>query len=379
MKRIKYILTILLLLSVELLAKNNVATITALKGNADIKRDSSLLLASIGDKLNQKDNILTKSNSKVQIIFEDETVVSIGKNSEFSIQEYLFEDNAAPIAKFSMLKGAMRTITGQIGDIAPNRFSVSTKTATIGIRGTNFSVFVEDDGSSSAFCTYGAISVAVGGVTHIVPQGFYINVSPSGKVEIKELTPKVLKAAKEKHFDADKKEKTAKADVGDGKGDGTDEGSGSQLNVTVDENSGMIITELGDDVGDGIQNTGNATPSSVIAGYTASNLNNVYYDGTYSATKGQSGSAYLDVNFGLETVQLDIKLPDGVTVRFDQTTSFGVNFTVTESGDPGIANGTFQGPDGSSVIGTFNTDETGNGTYNVENKDGMSSNVMLEN
>ena len=201
----KKILISLLIISLGItLSASSIAHVTAITGFADIKRDSENIKAILGSAIEQKDTILTKENSKLQVIFKDETIISIGKNSEFSVQEYLFEDNQTPIVKFGMIRGALRTITGEIGNIAPQKFRVATKTATIGIRGTNFSIFVDDDGSTQAFCTFGAISVSIAGITHTVNQGFYIQVSSQGKVEIKEFTSKILKSIKEKYFTTDK-------------------------------------------------------------------------------------------------------------------------------------------------------------------------------
>ena len=88
---IKIISTVALLSSLAI--ANNVGTITALKGDAFIIRDSKKIVATLGSKLNEKDIIKTKGRGKVQVIFIDETIITIGKNSDFSINEYLFEEN----------------------------------------------------------------------------------------------------------------------------------------------------------------------------------------------------------------------------------------------------------------------------------------------
>ena len=372
----KKIILSLLLLNLSLLA-NSVATITAMRGDADIKRDGELIIASLGAKLEQKDNILTKDNSKLQVIFKDETIISIGKNSDFSIQEYLFEDNQAPVAKFSMLRGAMRTITGQIGNIAPQRFSVATETATIGIRGTNFSIFVEEDGSSSAFCTFGAISVVIAGTTHVVQQGFYIALSPQGEVTIKEFTPEVLKEKKEKHFDPDEKRKDQILRTGDDvkqSEEDTDSTNTVQLDVTTNDNSGMIINDVSDVVGDTVQQTDDL--AGLVASYS---MNDAVYNGTYNLSIGlneSDGIARLDIDFGADLVNLTLTQTDGIGVlRFDQNpsmsgTSFSANID-TQYGNyypyDGSMNGTFTGATGNSANGTFSFSGggSGNGTYTV--------------
>ena len=78
----KNIIMTLMLLSTSIYA-SSIGTIAALKGKADIKRGKTLLTAKVGDKLQERDSILTKNKSKVQIIFNDETIITVGKNSNF--------------------------------------------------------------------------------------------------------------------------------------------------------------------------------------------------------------------------------------------------------------------------------------------------------
>lgn len=192
--RIFYKFFVLCVLLSTSLFSSNIGTITLLKGNANITREGSDIPAVLGSKLNKKDTIVTKEESKVQIVFNDQTIITIGRNSNFSINEYLFEDNNVPIAKFSLLKGAVRTITGQIGKIAPDKFSINTKTAIIGIRGTIFSILTSEDGSTEVLCSFGEVTVEVNSILTTVPQGYYVAISKTGKVsKVKKFTSSELK------------------------------------------------------------------------------------------------------------------------------------------------------------------------------------------
>jgi len=116
-----------------------IGEITALKGNGKIIRNNQILPAKIGMKLEQKDSIKTSNDTKMQIVFKDDTVITIGKNSEVKVSDYVF-DNQNSKANFRLSHGIMKTLTGKIGKIAPKRFRVRTKNASIGIRGTYFVV-----------------------------------------------------------------------------------------------------------------------------------------------------------------------------------------------------------------------------------------------
>jgi len=83
------------------------------------------------------DTIISEPGGKIQIMFDDESVISQGENSEMTIDEYVYspdeEDDVK--SKMSLNKGVFRVVTGKITDLNPDRFKVKTKMATIGIRG----------------------------------------------------------------------------------------------------------------------------------------------------------------------------------------------------------------------------------------------------
>jgi len=155
---------ILLALSINLLFAS-VAKLTALKGDVSVFRASKELTAKVGMALEEKDKIVTKIASKAQMIFKDKTVITIGKNSSFSIHEYLYEPKAKKAsAKFGASRGFFKAITGAIGKINPDKFALQTKTSTIGIRGTHFFGMM-DDKQETIGCTQGAIVVSANGVS----------------------------------------------------------------------------------------------------------------------------------------------------------------------------------------------------------------------
>lgn len=160
------ILFFLTLLATFLMA--NAGEVVALKGKALIARSGHSNAVSIGYKLQEKDILKTEKNTKVQLKFKDNTLVTVGENSSFSIEEYFFDEKnpKQSKAKFGAMKGVFRSVTGKIGKVAPKRFELKTKTATIGIRGTTF---VADQDKIA--CLDGAIDVTSEGVTIEIPAG----------------------------------------------------------------------------------------------------------------------------------------------------------------------------------------------------------------
>lgn len=86
--------------------------------------------------------MIDTGSGRAQVRFSDGAQVSLAPQTQFRIDEYRFAGKADGNEKgfFSLLKGAMRTITGLVGRSNRDNYRVTTTVATIGIRGTEFSV-----------------------------------------------------------------------------------------------------------------------------------------------------------------------------------------------------------------------------------------------
>ncbi|MEO6013144.1 MAG: FecR family protein [Devosia sp.] len=101
------------------------------------------------------DLVETGSKGQVQILFADNTELVVGPNSALTIEDYLIRnDGSAGKLAVDMLSGAFRFATG---DSAKNLYEINTPTGTIGIRGTNFDVFVQKGGPADILLYHGKI------------------------------------------------------------------------------------------------------------------------------------------------------------------------------------------------------------------------------
>lgn len=93
------------------------------------------------------DRIKTGPNSRLQILFDDDSVISQGENSELIVDEYIYSPKNKEEVRCSVriAKGIFRVLTGKITDMNPKRFRVQTRLATIGIRGCDLGFMVDDD------------------------------------------------------------------------------------------------------------------------------------------------------------------------------------------------------------------------------------------
>jgi len=150
-------LLILCVLSVSSLFAS-IGEVTVLRGDATLLRDGHEHVIKKGTTLEKHDEIHTGKTAKLQITFNDKTIISLGKNSDFKIDEYIFTPKNVS-AQFSVGKGFFQSITGKIGKIAPKRFKVKTANATIGVRGTTIVGEVTANRDIIA-CSYGQIVVS---------------------------------------------------------------------------------------------------------------------------------------------------------------------------------------------------------------------------
>ena len=185
----KIIFLTLIFFSTALFA--NVAKVVALKGTASIIRQGAIIELTRESLLLKHDQITTKDNTKVQLLFQDETIISIGKNSSFQISDYLFDEKSKKYeAKFDMFKGTFKTITGKIGKLSPKNFNLKTKTASIGIRGTQVVMNLSKD-REEIFCTEGKILVTKldSQMSSIVNAGEFTSFSNQNneKIEVKKI------------------------------------------------------------------------------------------------------------------------------------------------------------------------------------------------
>lgn len=176
---------ILLLLLISLTLWANIGNIMAMKGSADIKRNSSLLHATNGMSLLKGDEVITANKSRVQVMLKDSTIITIGANSSFSFEEFVFDGSKASEVSMRANRGFFRSVTGQIGKVAPERFKVKTASATIGIRGTDFSG--EIVGDREVFkCYEGAIFIEFEGQINDIDAGMMMEILQN-RFEIREL------------------------------------------------------------------------------------------------------------------------------------------------------------------------------------------------
>lgn len=135
----------------------SIGKVTIVRGNADIFRNSTQIKVNKGMEIEKEDLLKTAVRSKVQIILNDDTVVTVGPKSEYLFEHFKLEDE--PEVIMELKRGFFKTVTGKIGKIAPQRFKIKTRAATIGVRGTQFMAYIAENGDELIGCVQGRIVI----------------------------------------------------------------------------------------------------------------------------------------------------------------------------------------------------------------------------
>ncbi len=106
---------------------------------AETAEDSRML--EVGSPVFRGESIRSDPDSRAQIKFVDDSLLSVGPSSTISLDEYVFTEKDQGLL-FRMGQGGFRIITGKIAEQNPDRFSMETPASIIGIRGTTIGVIV---------------------------------------------------------------------------------------------------------------------------------------------------------------------------------------------------------------------------------------------
>jgi len=154
------------------------------KGNAVIDRqdgDKGIVVEQNLEVLSY-DTVKT-GNGKVVIVFVDDTKVDITEHSKLLIDEFVYDPNTKTGSlSLKATLGTVRYASGQIAKNSKQNVKITTPTASISVRGTDFAMTIDEIGSSTiillpscdsdGMCFVGEISVETDAGFVIMNQAF---------------------------------------------------------------------------------------------------------------------------------------------------------------------------------------------------------------
>jgi len=125
----------------------DVGNISELSGSARVLREKPYN-AELDFDIQQNDEAVT-TNGRMAITFLDDSKVKLTEHSQLTIDEYIFDPNPSK-SKMAITfgLGTARFITGSLNKIDKSNIDLKTPTANIAIRGTDFTVTVDETGRS---------------------------------------------------------------------------------------------------------------------------------------------------------------------------------------------------------------------------------------
>jgi hypothetical protein len=144
----KYFILVLLLLSSNML-RAEVGAVTEFTGNpAQANRQQESLIVEMGFSIEMLDQLIT-ANTKMGLTFEDGTRAEITEQSELVIDDFVYDPNTGA-GKMSMkvALGTVQMASGRMARTSRENISIRTPTASITVRGTSFSMTVDEIGRS---------------------------------------------------------------------------------------------------------------------------------------------------------------------------------------------------------------------------------------
>jgi hypothetical protein len=144
----KFVLFLFLLTSISTWASiGNVSESTGVPG--EITRGKNKVVGNKGAGIESND-IYTTRNGNVQLSFMDDTKVKITENSRLLIDDFVFDPKKSDAGKLALKvgMGTVRYASGQISKTNAQQVAIKTPTASIAVRGTDFTMTVDEAGQS---------------------------------------------------------------------------------------------------------------------------------------------------------------------------------------------------------------------------------------
>jgi len=124
----------------------SVARVKTVKGPASIVRGQSVVPAVSNERVFQGDTLKTGADGSLGVVFNDDTLISLGPNSELVVDAFLYAPAEGKLSIVTrMLRGTAAYVSGMIAKLSPQSARIETPVATIGIRGTRLLVKVDGD------------------------------------------------------------------------------------------------------------------------------------------------------------------------------------------------------------------------------------------
>ncbi len=166
----------------EAAAAPEIGKTVEVKNEVSLESAASKITLAKGDFVHQDESIVTGPDARAEVELLDKTKLAVGPEARIVLDKFVYDAGASPDSiSINLSKGAFRFITG----LAPKTsYEIKTPTASLGVRGTIFDVFVADNGETAVLLHEGGVDVCntahscqahnkVGGIIHVAIGGAF--------------------------------------------------------------------------------------------------------------------------------------------------------------------------------------------------------------
>lgn len=115
-------------------AQSRIGAAAAVRNEVSAAQGAQERRLASGNPVLQNDRIRTGTDSSTQLLFSDQTTLTVGQRSEITLDRFVYDPNRSTgDVAVSLTTGALRFVSGRQD---PRSYQISTPVATIGVRGT---------------------------------------------------------------------------------------------------------------------------------------------------------------------------------------------------------------------------------------------------
>lgn len=218
---------------------SSIGSVVSVEGQAQAERAGQTVDLAVNTEIQLNDRIFTKEKSKVQIKFADESMLSLGENSDVVMDEYVYDASKAEENGFgaNLGNGIFRVISGKIVELNPERFKVKTSRSTIGIRGCDLGFLNDESGTQVLIISIPPGHEILIGEKSFKNAGRFVSINNRGELDDQPLDPDNLKKFEESTGSGDQSGNQQGNDSGNGQQENeesSDSGEGAESDVLTE-------------------------------------------------------------------------------------------------------------------------------------------------
>lgn len=122
-------------------AAEEVGSVTAASGSAEIRRGGVWRAAVEGEAVHLGDSLRTGGDGRLQVLLRDDSVITLAEQSLIAVDEQTYDPSGGAMhTLLRMIGGKVRSLVSDAYELRGGQYEIETATAVAGVRGTEFIV-----------------------------------------------------------------------------------------------------------------------------------------------------------------------------------------------------------------------------------------------